>query len=95
MITGAILPIWEKFRESTVRVQKVRTSDGREFLGRLIEDKDIQTILSRLNIRYSSSKKYTPATLRKALDTPGMAATLSNNLKLVYCSRSVNIASNQ
>ena len=84
MITGAILPIWKRFGESSVRVQRVKTSDGREFLGRLIADKDLKTVLSHLNIRYGNSKKYTHASLSSALEATGSVATLANNLKLKY-----------
>ena len=84
MITGALLPVWKMLGESNIRVQRVKTADGREFLGRIIPDKDLQTVLSRLGLRYSSSKKYTAESLRSELEKMGNVATLANRMKLKF-----------
>jgi hypothetical protein len=54
MITGAILPIWDRLPQGQARVIRVQTDDGRVFLGRIIKDRDINSTLKRLG----TSKEY-------------------------------------
>ena len=82
LITGAMLPAWGLI-EGHPKIWRVTTDDGREFLGRLIPDKQLQKILNALNVKYEG-KKYDADSLKKALDKRGMIATLLNKAKLKF-----------
>ena len=84
MITGVLLPIWKRLGTSNLRVQRVTTDEGKTFLGRIIPEKELKETLSKLNIQYDSSKKYSTKQVLSELDKQGMVATLSNNLKLTF-----------
>jgi hypothetical protein len=48
LITGALLPIWNRLPQGRVRVIRLKTDDGRMFLGRLVSEREIDTVLRRL-----------------------------------------------
>ena len=49
MITGAMLPIWDRLPE-TVRVARTQTKDGERLLGRLIQKKELNETLKKLGV---------------------------------------------
>lgn len=55
LITGALLPIWNRLPEGTVRVMRVITDDNEEYLGRLINENHIESTLRRLGAEHSAS----------------------------------------
>jgi len=79
MITGAVLPIWDRLTGST-RIVRLQTSDGKRFLGRLINHQDLNEVLANLGAS-RSDVQYTPA---KAIDLLGKGFTLrlANNWSL-------------
>lgn len=84
LITGAIIPIWKQLSDDQPRLKRVITEEGREFLGRIIPENKLQETLSRLNLRYSSRKSYSPEQLRAELDKQGMTAALFNGYRLKF-----------
>lgn len=56
MLTGTLLPIWDKLPQSNTRVMRVTTSDGKTYLGRIISPNDIDTVLSGLGQKRTMPK---------------------------------------
>jgi hypothetical protein len=48
VVTGALLPIWDKLPKSNVVVYRMETDDGEQILGRLIPDEYAQGFVKRL-----------------------------------------------
>lgn len=82
MITGAMLPVWSLI-EDYPKVWRITTDDGREFLGRIIPNKQLQKVLQALHIKFES-KKYNADSIKKALDKRGTIVTLLNKAKLKF-----------
>ncbi|MBQ9564617.1 MAG: strawberry notch family protein [Synergistaceae bacterium] len=81
MITGAILPIWDKLSERSPRIQRVRTEDGQSYLGRLIPESELGLTLARLKVDYKGTE-ITPEEMFKRLEKLGTTATLANGWRL-------------
>lgn len=76
LITGTLLPIWDRLR-GTVRVARVLTDDGRQYLGRQINDADLAPTLKALGAT-SSASKLTPEQVHDAVMKRGQALELAN-----------------
>ena len=85
MITGALIPIWQRI-EGHPQIWRIVTNDGKEFLGRLIEEKELSRTLSALDVKYEDKKPYSPEELKKSLDKRGMVARLFNGSKIKFSS---------
>ncbi len=58
MITGALLPIWNKLpTEGTTKAMRITASDGTQYLGRIIPPKQIDAVLRGLGVKGASVKK--------------------------------------
>ena len=58
MITGALLPIWNKLpTEGTTKAMRITASDGTQYLGRIISPKQIDEVLRGLGVKGTSVKK--------------------------------------
>ena len=58
MITGALLPIWNKLpTEGTTKAMRITASDGTQYLGRIIPPKQIDAVLRGLGVKGTSAKK--------------------------------------
>ena len=80
LITGAILPIWDRLTGHP-RIMRVVTRDGQTFLGRLIEPKDLMHTLRALGAEYDG-KKYTAKEVVEGLSKAGTTAELANGWRL-------------
>ncbi len=69
MITGALLPIWNKLpTEGATKAMRITASDGTQYLGRIIPPKQIDAVLRNLGVKGSSVKKeYTGEDLYSAI----------------------------
>ena len=56
MLTGTLLPIWDKLPQNNTRVMRVTTSDGKTYLGRIISPNDIDAVLSGLGQKRTMPK---------------------------------------
>ena len=84
LITGAVLPIWDRLKggeNSTLRVARTQTVDGRRWLGRVVEAKDIGEIRQRFNVKGPAAKLAPLDVMKRIL--AGEEAKLSNGWKLV------------
>jgi hypothetical protein len=48
LITGAILPIWDRLPQGAMKVVRVQTDDGQRYLGRLLDSRHVNATLQNL-----------------------------------------------
>lgn len=80
LITGALLPIWDRLPSGKVRVVRVLTDDGRILLGRIIPESALETTLRKLGAE-SASKDLTPTVIVDRIMS-GHEAVLSNGWRI-------------
>ncbi len=74
MLTGTLLPIWSKLPENNTRVMRIVTTDGKQYLGRVISPDQIDSVLRNLGTT-RTKKQYTLKSL--------MSEVLDKNQELV------------
>ncbi len=52
LITGALLPVWKRLPDQRCRVMRLKTDDGRQILGRLVDSQFIPGIFRDLELDY-------------------------------------------
>lgn len=58
MITGALLPVWNKLpQDGNIKAMRITATDGTQYLGRVIPQKQIDAVLRSLGANKSSIKK--------------------------------------
>ena len=62
LLTGVLLPVWDKIENARGKVLRVVTSDGTQYLGREISPSFVDTVLRSLN-QTRTKKQYTPKEL--------------------------------
>lgn len=69
MITGALLPVWNKLpQDGNIKAMRITATDGTQYLGRVIPQKQIDAVLRSLGASKSSVKKqYTGKDLYSAV----------------------------
>lgn len=69
MITGALLPVWNKLpQDGNIKAMRITSTDGTQYLGRVIPPKQIDAVLRSLGASKSSIKKqYTGKELYSAV----------------------------
>lgn len=76
MITGVILPIWDRFSaDEKTRVARVQTGDGERLLGRVLNEESLGKVLKRLGV--NTAGKLTPEQVEERV-LSGQVATLVN-----------------
>ncbi len=63
LLTGTLLPIWNKLPSNSTRVMRIVTDDGQQFLGRIIDSDVIDAVLGQFNTK-RTKETYTPAQLK-------------------------------
>lgn len=81
LITGALLPIWDRLPQEHVRVMRLKLDTGEKLLGRLIPDKSLTGILKKLNVDKSTAA-YTPEQAYNAIMDNGETIRLANDWTL-------------
>lgn len=79
LITGAILPIWDRL-EGRIRVVRTQSQDGRRFLGRLVDEGSLQDTLKRLNVDASYARMKPAELIEKIKD--GQVLVLANRWEI-------------
>ena len=77
MLTGTLLPIWDRLPASNTRVMRVLTTDG-QYLGRLIRGDQIDSVLKSLGTNRTQAS-YTPQQVFSAVMEEGKEAVLRDN----------------
>ncbi|CQR74172.1 hypothetical protein SOV_22990 [Sporomusa ovata DSM 2662] len=80
MITGAILPIWDRLPHGTARVLRVQTDDNRRFLGRVIKEREVDQTLKRLDTKREHN--YSVSEIKDKLLNENYEVELSNGWRL-------------
>lgn len=77
MITGALLPVWNKLpQDGNIKAMRITATDGTQYLGRVIPQKQIDAVLRSLGASKSSVKKqYTGKDLYSAVMDKAQAVT--------------------
>ena len=78
MLTGTLLPIWDRLPTDNTRVMRVVTSDGRQYLGRVIAPTQIDGVLRNLGAN-RTMETYTPGQIQDAVLGRGREAILRDN----------------
>ena len=80
IITGAILPVWDRLPKGNAKVYRVQTSDGRRFIGRIIQEKDVDQTLRKFDTERSIN--YTPREIQDKIRRDNNTVTLTNGWQL-------------
>jgi len=83
LLTGTLLPIWDKLPASNTRVMRVLTTDGKQYLGRLIRSTDIDGVLRGLGAARTKEVYTAPQISEKVLRDGKTAVLRDNRIKLV------------
>lgn len=78
LLTGALLPIWDKLPATNTRVMRLITSDGKQYLGRLIRATDIDSVLRGLGTE-RTRETYTPKQIADSVLKNGQTAVLRDD----------------
>jgi hypothetical protein len=78
MLTGTLLPIWDRLPTSNTRVMRIVASDGKQYLGRLIRATDIDGVLRGLGTA-RTQETYTPEQIVTKVLNEGKTAVLRDN----------------
>lgn|GEM_PF-140677 len=81
LITGALLPIWDRLPQEHVRVMRLKLDTDEKLLGRLIPDKSLNDVLKKLNVDKSTAA-YTPEQAVNAVLDNGETIRLANDWTL-------------
>lgn len=78
MLTGTLLPIWNRLPTDNTRVMRVVASDGRQYLGRVIAPTQIDGVLRNLGAN-RTMETYTPGQIKDSVLGQGREAILRDN----------------
>lgn len=89
LLTGTLLPIWNRLPQSNTRVMRVISSDGRQYLGRVIAPSQIDLVLKGLGAG-RTMQTYTPQQISDAVLTQGKEVSLRDNRQKIVRRRVSN-----
>lgn len=78
LLTGTLLPIWDKLPANNTRVMRVISSDGRQYLGRVIRPDQIDGVLRTLGSN-RTMQTYTPQQVSEAVLQQGKEVIFRDN----------------
>lgn len=82
LLTGTMLPIWDRLPTQNVRVLRVQTTDGVRHLGRELRAADVPAVLKRLGASQNAEVSQDPQTILTAILDKKQTAVLANQWKL-------------
>lgn len=77
LITGTLLPIWDRLPQGHSRIIRVQTDKGERMIGRIIQPTNLQDTLRRLGAS-SSTVKMSPKEILDSVKHSGMTIELAN-----------------
>ena len=87
MLTGTLLPIWDALpTEGNTKVQRLVADDGKAYLGRVINQDQIDSVLRRFNLN-RTKETFTAQSLADAAIKKGVRFNLSYNRAQIQRSR--------
>ena len=81
LITGILLPIWDKLPKETPRVRRLTTDDGEVLLGRLLDDEQLSDLRGELGLEREQPN---PERLYNHLIGGGSPVRLSGCFRLIF-----------
>lgn len=80
LLTGVLLPVWDRLPKKTAQVKRLLTTDGEQILGRVIQSDDLGKVLKSLG----ASMNAPTLTPQQAVDavTRGKTLVLSNDWRI-------------
>ena len=81
MVTGTLLPIWDKLPSDKTRVMRTVTSDGEQLLGRILNEKQLEIFMQRMGMNIDR-EKYTNQKLYDEVYKNGKTAYIDNGWKI-------------
>ena len=81
LVTGILLPVWDKLPRETPRVRRLTTDEGEVLLGRVLDDEQLEDFRSELGLE---SVQPEPDELFDRLIGGGHAVALAGGFRLVF-----------
>lgn len=78
LLTGTLLPIWDRLPANNTRVMRVLSSDGKQYLGRVIRADEIDSVLKGLGAN-RTMQTYTPSQVSNAVLGQGKEVVFRDN----------------
>ncbi len=82
LITGALLPIWDRLPETASRIMRVQTTDGERMIGRLIDPRQLTDTLKKLGATNQNAASITPEDILNNVKEHGFTIELANGWKM-------------
>ena len=79
LVTGLLLPIWDRMSKGSLRIYRLQTDDGQRLLGRVVHEKDLPAFYTALGLEAPS---LTPEALWASVLDDGMSYSLTRGLRL-------------
>jgi len=79
MLTGTLLPVWNRLPQDHTRVMRIVADDGSQYLGRVIPANQIDDVLARFGGKGRTKETYTPADLMSRILKNGQTVQLTND----------------
>ena len=80
LVTGLLIPIWDRFPEHNMRVRRLTTDDGAALIGRLLNAADAADTRAAFGLEHDGPLR--PSELHAAILTAGAAFALANGWRL-------------
>lgn len=81
LVTGALLPVWDRLPETASRIMRVQTDEGERMIGRLLNASDLANTLTRLGATREQSA-YNPERIFSNVKEHGFTYELANGWRL-------------
>ncbi|HPQ81427.1 MAG TPA: strawberry notch family protein, partial [bacterium] len=81
LVTGALLPIWDRLPDEQPRIFRLKTADGTKYIGRVIPERQLQRTLDRLGAT-ATAQHFSPSEVFQAAYDAGREFTLANDWKI-------------
>ena len=79
LVTGLLLPIWDRMGKGSLRIHRLQTDDGRRLLGRVLREEDLPAFHTALGLE---APKSTPEALWTSVLVNGASHALARGLRL-------------
>ena len=79
LVTGLLLPIWDRMSKGSLRIYRLQTDDGQRLLGRVVHEKDLPAFYTALGLE---APTLTPEALWASVLDDGMSYSLTRGLRL-------------
>lgn len=71
LASGLLLPIWKHMPKNSPRVRRIKADDGLSYLGRILEDQDLEVLLTKMGISSDRAMPTTAGEIARILTSNG------------------------